>query len=54
MRKFENLSIRHVQVKVQIVVQGCSDARPAGTQMEDVAVVTGSAAGRIIGSAGGA
>lgn len=53
-RSSENLSIRHVQVQVQIVIQGCSDARPAGTKMEDVAMVTGSAAGCVVSGTGGA
>lgn len=53
-RSSENLSIRHVQVQAQIVVQGCGNARPAGTKMEDVAVVTGSAAGCVVRSTGGA
>lgn len=54
MRSFENLSVRHVQVKVQIVVQGCGNARVAGTKMEEVAVVTGSTAGRVVSGTGGA
>lgn len=29
----ENLSIRHVQIQVEIVVQRCSNAWPAGTKM---------------------
>lgn len=53
-RSSENLGIRHVQVQVQIVVQGCGDARPAGTKMEEVAVVTGSAAGCVVGGTRGA
>lgn len=53
-RSSENLSIRHVQVQVQVVVQGCSDARPAGTQMQEVAVVTGSTAGCVVSGTGGA
>lgn len=49
-----NLSIRYVQVKVQVVVLGCSDAWPAGTHLEEVAVVTGSAAGCVVSATGGA
>lgn len=50
----ENLSVRHVQVKVQIVVQGCGNAWLAGAKMEEVAMVTGSTAGCIVRGTGGA
>lgn len=50
----KNLSVRHVQVQVQIVVQGCCDARPAGTKMEEVAMVTGPAACSVVSGTGGA
>lgn len=36
------------------MVQGCGDARPAGAEIEEVAVVTGPAAGRVVSGAGGA
>lgn len=54
MRSFENLGIRHVQVQIQVVVEGRGDARPAGAEMEEVAVMTGSASGGVVGGAGGA
>lgn len=54
MRSAANLSIRHVQVKVEIMVQGGGDALPAGTKMQDVAMVTGATAGCVVTGAGGA
>ena len=48
------LAVGHVQVKVQVAVQRRCDARPAGSKMEEVAVVTGSTAGGVVRSAGGA
>lgn len=44
----EYLSIRHVQVKAQVVVQGCGNAWSTGAKMQHVAVVTSSAAGCIV------
>lgn len=46
--------IWHVQVKVQVVVQGRRDARVAGAEEQKVAVMTGSAAGGVVTGAGGA
>lgn len=54
MKRSQNLSVWHVQVKVQIMVQRCGNARPAGAKMKEVAMVTGSAAGGIVTGADGA
>lgn len=44
----EYLSIRHVQVKAQVMVQGCGNAWSTGAKMQHVAMVTGSAASCIV------
>lgn len=50
----KDLNIRDIQVQVQIVVQRRGNAGSTGTEMEDVAVMTGPTSGRVVHSTGGA